>query len=89
MVKCIADNAISWIYTPVNTGHIDLGHGTEESGTERLECEVGSDEIVIDEEVEDEQVSISRGAFPTEIVQAPVVRLTEGGELSTPLHWAS
>jgi len=89
LVKCIADDAISWIYTPVNTGHINTDHRTVEPGIESLEGEVGTDQIVIDEEVEDEQVSISRGAFPTEIVQAPVERLTEGGEPSTPLHRAS
>ena len=79
MVKCIADNAISWIYTPVNTGHIDLGHGTEESGTERLECEVGSDEIVIDEEVEDRLGHAPPGPSHIPLDQETVVRLTEEG----------
>jgi len=89
LVKCIADDAISWIYSPVTTGHINADLGAERVAIASIEGDVRSDEIVIDEEFEDEQVSISRGAFPTEIVQAPVVRLTEGGELSTPLHWAS
>lgn len=61
LVKCIADNAISWIYAPVTKGHVDPNEdgmacgdeviGDEQHGEERMEEEVGSDEIIIDEEI--------------------------------------
>jgi hypothetical protein len=65
LVKCIADNAISWIYAPVTKGHVDvekddevIGDTVAEGGefkSEVVGAGMDNDEIVIDidDEMED------------------------------------
>ena len=69
MVKCIADNAISWIYAPVTKGHLDAEKDDQVIPEEvpdkdmiRIEAAgtgVQSDEIVIDIDNEMEEGPVS------------------------------
>jgi hypothetical protein len=67
LVKCIADSAISWIYAPVTTGHLNAENDdevvVEMAGGEEIENEAGgpgieSDEIVIDIDDEVEEAPV-------------------------------
>lgn len=72
LVKCIADNAISWIYAPLTRGHsLPEGHDHEVGGEmtqaevaedRAVGVEVGGDEIVIDEEMDESPGLSLKGA---------------------------
>jgi hypothetical protein len=81
LVKCIADNAISWIYAPVTKGHVDVDKDDEvirsavvegeENGDEAAGAAVDSDEIVIDIDIDDQVEDVSEPASkPNEQDQA-------------------
>jgi hypothetical protein len=81
-VKCIADNAISWIYAPLTKGHVDVETDDEvirsavvegeENGDEAAGAGVDSDEIVIDIDIDDqlEDVPEPASSVPNEQDQA-------------------
>jgi hypothetical protein len=80
-VKCIADNAISWIYAPVTKGHVDVDKDDEvirsgvvegeEHGNEAAGAGVDSDEIVIDIDIDDQMEDVPEPASkPNEQDQA-------------------
>jgi len=72
LVKCIADNAISWIYAPITKGHVDAEEndevvveglaGREEVGNDVAGAGVDSDEIVIDIDIDDEMEDVPEPA---------------------------
>jgi hypothetical protein len=81
LVKCIADNAISWIYAPVTKGHVDVDKDDEvirsavvegeENGDEAAGAGVDSDEIVIDIDIDDQMEDVPEPASkPNEQDQA-------------------
>jgi hypothetical protein len=67
-VKCIADNAISWIYAPVTKGHGDVEKddevivegvaGPQEKLNDGVGAGMDNDEIVIDIDIDDEMEDV-------------------------------
>ena len=81
MVKCIADNAISWIYAAVTKGHVDVDKDDEVirsavvegegNGDQAAGAGVDSDEIVIDIDIDDQMEDVPKPASkPNEQDQA-------------------